>query len=59
MKYAEIDISPSRLGTVIDINFKQLPCNSVNLIIEKKTIIIIMEIVIFAIAKRIKLYYEN
>ena len=49
MKYAEIDISPSRLGTVMDINFEYLPCNSINLIIEKKTIIIIMEIVIFAI----------
>ena len=36
MKYAGIDISPSRLGTVMDINFKLLPCNSINLIIEKK-----------------------
>ena len=36
MKYAEIDISPSRLGTVMDINFEKLLCNSINLIIEKK-----------------------
>ena len=38
MKYAEIDISPSRLSTVMDINFEYLPCNSINLIIEKKNI---------------------
>ena len=31
-----LDISPSRLGTVMDINFEQLPCNSINLFIEKK-----------------------
>ena len=37
MKYAEIDISPSRLGTVMDINSNSYPvANSINLIIEKK-----------------------